>query len=107
MDNLFNYTITEVTKILNLAAKKQGLKEAKTSNVNRVFGARVRKDSKEAAIDIVPTDISILIHLSSGPHSFKEDYIAEPRTISEVDKELPKINEFITECFALKLVKKN
>lgn len=107
MDNLFNYTITEVTKIFNLAAKKQGLKEAKTSNVNRVFGARVRKDSKEAAIDIVPTDISILIHLSSGPHSFKEDYIAEPKTISEVDEELPKINEFITECFALKLVKKN
>jgi len=107
MDELFNYTITEVTRIFNLAAKKQGLKEAKTSNVNRVFGARIRKDSKEAAIDVVATDISVLIHLSSGPHSFKEDYVADPRTITEVDKELPKINEFITDCFALKLIKRN
>lgn len=107
MDELFNYTITEVAKIFNLEAKKNGLKEAKTSNVNRVFGARIRKDGKEAAIDIVPTDISILIHLSSGACSFKEDYIAEPRTITDVDNELPKITEFITDCFALKLVKKN
>jgi|GEM_PF-3899203 hypothetical protein len=107
MDELFDYIITKATEIFNLAAKKHGLKEAKTSHVNQVFGARIRKDGKEAAIDAISTGESILIHLSSGAVAFKEDYVTEPKTIQEFDQEIPKIEAYITDCFSLKVVKRN
>lgn len=92
MDEIFNYTITEVTKIFNLVTKKHGFKEIKTSNVNNVFGARIKVSDKKVSIDVVPTDVSVLIHLNSGA-----DYVADIKTVLEVDKELSKIGKFITD----------
>lgn len=106
MDELYDYIVAEIKKIFDLEAQKQGAK-TQSSNTNGVFGARVKTPGKEVEVAVVSTDVSVLFYLSSGSHSFKEDYGDDCRIKSDFDTKIPKIEEFVKECFALKLVKKN
>ena len=105
MEELYNYIVKEMTEIFDLEAKKQGVK-TQTSNANSVFGARVKIPGKEVEVAVVSTDVSVLFYLSAGPHSFKNDYFGDCRTITDFDEKKPKIEEFVKDCFVLKLIKK-
>ena len=105
MKELYDYITQEIKKIFDLEAQKQGVK-TQFSDKNGVFGARVKTSGKEVEVAVVSSDISVLFYLSAGVHSSKGDYCDDCRTKSGFDTRIPKIEEFITECFALKLVKK-
>jgi len=105
MDELYNYITQEIKKIFDLEATRQGV-ETKSNNTNGLFGARVKTPGKEVEVAVVSTDASVLFYLSSGSHSFKEDYGDDCRTKSGFDAKIPKIEEFVKDCFALKLIKK-
>lgn len=105
MKELYDYITAEIKKIFDLEAQKQGV-ETKSSDTNGVFGARVKIPGKEVEVAVVLSDISVLFHFSSGIHSSKEDYFAECRTKSGFDTKISKIEEFVQDCFALKLKKK-
>jgi hypothetical protein len=105
MEDLYNYITTEIKKIFDLEAQKQGVK-SQSSNKNGVFGARVKIPGKEVEIAVVSTDISVLFYLSAGSHSFKDDYCEECRTRLSFDAKITKIEDFVKDCFALKLIKK-
>ena len=105
MDELYNYITQEIKKIFDSEAQKQGVK-TQSSDINGLFGARVKTPGKEVEVAVVSTDASVLFYLSSGSHSFKEDYGDDCRTKPGFDTKLPKIEEFVKDCFALKLIKK-
>jgi len=105
MEELYDYITAEIKKIFDLEAQKQGVK-TQSSNNKGVFGARVKTPGKEVEVSVVSTDVSVLFYLSAGAHSFKDDYCDECRTKSGFDTRIPKIEEFVKDCFALKLIKK-
>ena len=105
MEELYNYIVEEIKKIFDSEAQKQGVK-TQSSDINGLFGARVKTPGKEVEIAVVSSVVSVLFHLSAGAHSFKEDYCDECRTKSGFDTRIPKIEDFVKDCFALKLIKK-
>lgn len=105
MKELYNYITAEIKKIFDLEAQKQGSK-TQSSDKNGVFGARVKIPGKEVEVAVVLSDISVLFHFSSGIHSSKEDYCGDCETPTEFNEAIPKIEEFVKDCFALKLLKK-
>lgn len=105
MQELYDYIVAEATKIFDLMAKRQGVK-AQTRNVKSAFGARIKASSHEAELDVIINEASVMIHLDSGVMSFKEPYYVECKTKEEFNKEIPKIEEFVNDCFTLKLLKK-
>ena len=105
MDKLYDYITQEIKKIFDLEAQRQGVK-TQSSDKNGVFGARVIARGKEAEVAVVSSDVSVLLRLSSGCHSFKDDLCADCQTPAEFDEVFSKIEEFVKDCFALKLIKK-
>lgn len=106
MEKLYNHIIKEIEKIFDLEAKKQGVK-AQSSNLNGVFGARVKTPGKEVEVAVVLSDSFVLLNLSAGSHSFKDDYHLNCEVKNDFDIKIFEIEEFVKSCFALKLVRKN
>ena len=105
MKELYDYITAEIKRIFDLEAQRQGIK-TQSSNTNGVFGARIKTSGKEVEIAIVSSDVSVLFYLSSGCHSFKKDCFGDCTTVADFNKAIPKIEKFVKDCFALKLVKK-
>lgn len=103
--NLSERIIESLTNVLKVQAQKQKV-ELKTSNKSNVFGGRIKSSYGTVEIDVIFDESRAFIHISNGLFSSKEDYHYVCLSIEDFEKEFSKMEQYINDCFKLKLVKK-
>jgi hypothetical protein len=103
--SLSEKVINNLTNVLKAQAQKQKA-ELKISNKRNVFGGRIKSNRGTIEVDVIFDDNTAFIHLSNGLFSSKEDYHCACLSDEDYEKESSKIEQYINDCFKLKLVKK-